>query len=676
MWTRSTLRIAALLAVVFAPARGGANTPDLDRVVPVAAGQPIPVQDFFRPPLFSKPVLNPTGTLFAAQGDVGRDQVALLLGDVRRQSLQTVNFSKDEDVAWLAWLDDTRILTSLVGEKRFPRGLHVTDTTTRRTYPLARYNAASLVGVPVKEPMLPLVWIYRNAYDDGKNLGVIQLDARKRLGEYSHPIPGSFQDSVAHDEAKLHGTRAPAVASFPNPPGGALVVNYLADQDGGLGFALTFNRGQHTLFRFTGNDWKESPVNFDLYYPIGAGDRPGELIVLGPAQNNRPRGLHRLDAISGALGEPLLEDPAYDLTTVTLQRDPVTRRILGLKYQRSGPHTAWLDAGYAAVQKQLEERFPGQVVDLLGSNRAGDGFFFSAASDRQPPIYYSYNPRTDAVGLVCASAPWIDSARMQPTRVLRIGTRDGFDLEGYLTLPAGATRDQPPPVVVLAHGGPHARDVWGFNGEVQFLASRGYAVLQVNYRGSTGYNWMFPPADLWDFQKMHRDVTDAAHMLAKSGLVDANRMAIMGTSFGGYLALCGAAFETGRYRCAIAIAGVFDWAQAIEQMKSVEHENPAYSVFVRALGDPRANPARFDAISPLRHLEQVRIPVFVAHGRDDTVADFRGSRDLIAGLAKNAIPHESLIVAREGHGMSYTKNQVELYSRIEAFLARYLAPAK
>jgi dipeptidyl aminopeptidase/acylaminoacyl peptidase len=284
--------------------------------------------------------------------------------------------------------------------------------------------------------------------------------------------------------------------------------------------------------------------------------------------------------------------------------------------------------------------------------------------------------KTGEVRLVRAGMPWIDPARMQPTRVMRVKSRDGYPLETYLTLPAGATTAHPPPVVVLPHGGPHTRDAWGFNGEVQFLASRGYAVLQVNYRGSTGYAWMFPAADLWDFRKMHNDVTDAAQALAASGLVDGGRMAIMGSSFGGYLALCGAAFEPGRYRCAITIAGVFDWARVIEDQRSVQYENPAYGAFVRALGDPRANPAAFAAISPLLHLDQVGIPIFVAHGRDDTVADYRESRDLVTGLEKLRIPHEALIVAGEGHGMSYTRNQVELHDRIAAFLARHLGPAK
>jgi len=671
------LLLAALLPVGLLPAQVNPARLDFERLTPVAADEPVPIQDFFRPPRFGKPALNPAGTAIAAEGDTGSGQLALLVGDLGQPTLRPVRFYKDEDVEWFSWLDDSRILTSLVGEKRFPRALYVTHAATLRTYPIARYSATALIGVPTREPLHPLLWVYHNATDSGRDLGVIQVDAEKRLGEYEHPIPGSFQESVARDEEKLHGTRAQAIGSFPTPPGGGLVVNYLSDQDGELAFAITASEAGYALFRYAGEKWLPCPVNLDQYQPLTAGDRSGELVVLGPREEGRPRPLLRLDAATGAPGERLLQDDAYDVTSATFLRHPVSRKIIGLKYHRAQPHTEWFDEKYAQLQRTLAARFPGQVANLIGGNPAGNRFVFSVSSDRQPPVYHWYDTDTETVGLIAASAPWIDAARMRPTRVLRIETRDGAHLEAYLTLPAGgATEARPPPVVVLVHGGPQLRDSWGFNGEVQFLASRGYAVLQVNYRGSAGYHWMFPPADLWDFRKMHQDVTDAAHMLGRSGLVDPDRMAIMGTSFGGYLALCGAAFEPGRYRCAISIAGVFDWARTLAQKKSDQYENPAYAGFLRALGDPRSNRQQLDAISPLHRVDQIKVPIFVAHGRDDAVADYRESRALLAALEKNHVPHESLIVPGEGHGMSFTKNQVELYSRIEAFLARYLAPAK
>jgi dipeptidyl aminopeptidase/acylaminoacyl peptidase len=263
---------------------------------------------------------------------------------------------------------------------------------------------------------------------------------------------------------------------------------------------------------------------------------------------------------------------------------------------------------------------------------------------------------------------------MQPMNVMKFKTRDGRQLDAYVTLPAGASKKSPPPLVVLSHGGPWARDTWGYNGEVQFLASRGYAVLQTNYRGSTGYDWMFPEEDRYAFRKMHDDVTDAVNALLRAGVVDRDRVAIMGASFGAYLALSGVAHEPNLYRCAVVNAGVFDWEQIIRDRKYRQFDDPQFALLLRKLGDPKKEKEKFDAISPIRFVGNVHVPVFVAHGKDDPVAPVSESRRLVSELQKYNVPHEALFKSGEGHGMAHLDNQVELYSRIEAFLAKNLAP--
>ncbi|HTZ21468.1 MAG TPA: prolyl oligopeptidase family serine peptidase, partial [Opitutaceae bacterium] len=172
------------------------------------------------------------------------------------------------------------------------------------------------------------------------------------------------------------------------------------------------------------------------------------------------------------------------------------------------------------------------------------------------------------------------------------------------------------------------------------------------------------------------DVTDATKAMIASGLIDGGRVAIMGGSFGGYLAISGVVNEPALYRCAITEAGVFDWAQQIKSKKYDKYDNPTFGILMSRLGDPDKQREKFDAISPGRHVDQIRVPVFVAAGTEDQTVEIEQSRALISALNKYHVQHEKLFARDEAHGMAHLDNQVELYTRIEAFLAKYLAPAK
>jgi acetyl esterase/lipase len=482
---------------------------------------------------------------------------------------------------------------------------------------------------------------------------------------FARPRNSQYVDHNRADRSMLK-----IASTYPSPTGG-VPGGYLADKDGELAFAFTYRDGAETLQRWADGKWQACPVNLDEVEVLGPGDRPGELMVACRGGPGRPGPMRRLDAATGRLGGIVYQDSHYDIGGGRLYRDPVSHRVLGIQYNRLNPESAWFDPGFRALQSRFEGTFPGEGVRILGSDRRERRFVVETFSDVDPGAFYLVDLGGNSVKLLGRAAPWMDPRRMRPMHSFSYRARDGVVVEAYLTLPAGTAKGRPAPLVVFPHGGPWLRDAWGFNPWVQFLASRGYAVFQPNYRGSPGYTWRYPEGDKYDFVKMRNDVTDGVSALVESGLVDPGRMAIFGESFGGYLALCGAAFEPGLYRCAITLSGVSDWGNEMAELRSNDDsEDPELLFLERHLGDPKKDRARFDEISPLRHVDRIRIPIFVYHGWDDPIAAIDESTRLVDALDDHHVPYEKHFSVDEEHGLSHFVDAMEVFGSIEALLAR------
>jgi acetyl esterase/lipase len=650
-------------------AAGARDKPDLNRLAPVPATEPVPMMDFFRPSLLQSPALNPSGTHVAALVTVGKDRHDLLVYDMAKKEIEMLHGNGDKDIYSVTWLNDSRLIYLLADQKLYGLAMMIgTIGRLTESFPVLQYTGARMVSVPERNRLRPLVWMSFDM-ETGKDRGVAEINTDLRAGALSNLRNSSTSMSDVldvRDNNEKHITKA-----YPVPKGG-MGAGYMGDRDGELAFAFTTENGIQTLHRLTGEKWEVCPVNLDDVDVISAGDAPGQIVVLAPREPGKPRALRFMDAATGELGATLVQDNAYDFRGWVF-RDPRTRDIVGAIYQRGGPQTVWFRDDYRAAQKMVEASFPKQTVRILDVDNAGR-FLVSTSSDRQPDVFHWVDLEKRTMGLIKNSAPWIDPTRMQPMNVMAFKTRDGGKLDAYVTLPAGASKTNRVPLIVLPHGGPWVRDTWGFNGEVQYLASLGYAVLQPNYRGSLGYDWVFPEDDKYEFKKMHDDVTDATKAVLRTGMIDPDRIAIMGGSFGAYLALSGVVHEPTLYRCAVTIAGVFDWEQVLKDSKYDQYSNGRYAYLKRRLGDPQKQKEKYEAVSPGRHVAQVRVPVFVAHGKDDPVASVNESKRLISELKRHDVPHESLFISGEGHGMGHLKNQLELYSRIEVFLQKNLAP--
>ena len=663
---------AALLVAMVALGVPAAPAPANSTADASSATGIIPIRDFFRPLALEFPQLNSSGSLLAAFVELEDNHRAAFLVDMKTRKGSTIMAPGDRDIDDLDWLDDRHLLLSTSEEKRWADALFVVDAgNPSRVYAVERDSAVKLVGVPTHTPMKPIIWIRQDAYARGADGGVVQIDARASVDATDNMTQSMRIVTGARTAVESQGTAASIIHHYPKLPGG-LPVNFLPDRNGELAYGVAMDGGFEHLFMLRDSTWVPSPLDLDRYGIVAAGDTDDELLAIGPRQEGKPRALLRVSATTGQTAGVLYQDDRCDPDVRHVFRHPVTRVVTGLSLYRGRLETIWFDRDQAEAQMQLNKSFPGMTVVVMGSDSAAKQIIVGMTSDRSPPSYYLFDRTKAEVQQITNSAPWIPVDRMRPTQTVAFKARDGCAVDCYLTLPEGAARGKPLPLIVLVHGGPWVRDEWEWNAEVQFLASRGYAVFQPNYRGSAGFGWRFPAGDDWKFKKMHEDVTDGVRQLLKSDWFDPRSVAIMGASFGGYLAMCGAAYEPGLYRCAITEAGIFDWALMMKEAHRERRESLRYEFYLRHLGDPKQSQMEFAEISPLNHIDQVNIPILVAHGKSDPVVSVEQSKRLIAELRRRNVPCEVLLKRGEGHGMLRIDDQVEYYTMVEGFLGRNL----
>ncbi|HEY4989651.1 MAG TPA: prolyl oligopeptidase family serine peptidase, partial [Opitutaceae bacterium] len=448
-------------------------------------------------------------------------------------------------------------------------------------------------------------------------------------------------------------------------------ISFTPDKLGKLAFGMTQEDGILALNKLSGDAWIKCPEDMDQIDLVDAGDEPGQVVVLGQRDGAGPRPLEFMDAATGKPGEVILQDKGYDFAG-WLFRDPLSHDIVGAVYNRAAPHVVWFTQAYRDLQAVVDKLFPNQIVRILGMDDSGKILLISSGSDRQPVVFSWVNLEKHTSGLIKSSAPWIDPKRMMPTGIIKYTTAEGRQLDAYLTLPANASKKNPPPLVVIPHGNEEARWIWGYNPEVQFFASRGYAVLQPNYRGSAGYTWMFPEEESWDFRKMNDDVAAATKKAIDMGLVDRTRVAIVGAEFGGYLAVAGTALEPGLYKCAVATSALFDWGRYIKESKIRQYSDATYSRYLRKLGDPSRDQERYDAMSPLPHAAQIHSALLIAWGEYDDPELISESRDMASAAQRNGNVVETESFLNESYGVHHLDHKIELYQHIEAFLAKNL----
>ena len=640
--------LGASMLLLASPALRATEFADLKRLEPVPQNVQIPIVDFVRPPLFQSVQLNHTGTQIGALAAGDDDHISLFTYDLTAQTLDGVSAPPgDRDIAFFEWLDSNRLTYTVSAGKSGGGYLWVVSEAGKLS-----------IGVPV------------TVLAPGTSVEILSNTPEDR----TQALVNLKGDSLRYDHPELVNVvnKGALVTRYPElKTDHGFNTFFLPDKLGKLGFGVTQEDGVLSLSKLSGENWVKCPQDLDKVDLVDSGDEPGDIVVIGERDGMAPRPLEFMDAQSGQAKEVILQDKGYDFAG-WLFRDPASHNIVGAIYNRAAPHVVWFTEPYRNLQAAADKLFPEQVVRILGMDDSGKILLISSGSDRQPVVYSWVDLEKHKSGLIKNSEPWIYPKRMRPMGIIKYTTAEGRQMDAYLTLPAGASKKNPPPVVVIPHSASNNRWVWGFDPEVQFLASRGYAVLQPNFRGSSGYTWMYPESENWNFRGMSDDVARATKKAIDMGLVDRSRVAIMGSEFGGYLAVAGAAFEPGLYKCALSVSSFYDWGKYITEDKYLQFTDPTYSRYLYKLGNPSKNPEKFEAMSPLPHAAQIHSALFLVWGEYDNPELISQTKDLASAVGRNNVAVETMSFLDESYGVRHLEHRIELYQHIEAFLSKNL----
>jgi dipeptidyl aminopeptidase/acylaminoacyl peptidase len=364
----------------------------------------------------------------------------------------------------------------------------------------------------------------------------------------------------------------------------------------------------------------------------------------------------------------LFEHPDVDVDSLSFSRK---RKVLTtISYVTWKLQRKYLDAETEKLFAALERQLPGYEFGIQSMTDDEDRMIVAAYSDRTPGTRYLYDSGADKLTKLGDIAPWLPEMKMARMKPIEYKARDGLMIKGYITLPNGK-EPKNLPVVVNPHGGPWARDVWGWNPEVQMLANRGYAVLQMNFRGSTGYGRNFWQTSFkqWGL-KMQDDVTDGVNYLIKEGIADPKRVCIYGGSYGGYATLAGVTYTPDLYACAVDYVGVSNLFTFLNTIPP--YWKPFLDMMHEMVGDPVKDKELLTATSPALNTDRIKTPLLIAQGARDPRVNIDESNQMVKALKARGVDVPYLVKENEGHGFRNEENQFDFYEAMERFLAKYL----
>lgn len=623
--------------------------------VPAAAATTalIPAAAFFAPAKLQAAALSPSGHWLAALTAVAGRRVGVLMIDVDgTEPARFIEASATDDVSWFDWVNDDWLVFS------------VRDTKMNRL----NYQGGGLMAM-------------RRDGSDSRQL----MRRSTRAGYLGLGEPGRSEVLLGHPHWDQRGNYSHTTITAMNVATGASRRRHeeapRADDwwfdAHGRARLVSAQDDMHTVYHWADSQgaWRQISRVPTMEPGFTPAYIDGEKLMVTTVDAHGDMELRPFDFDAGRPGSPaLLATPGFD-SGAAPERESGSGRVLGVSLALDAATTVWFDEGMKALQARVDARFP-DTVNVLQCRPCDKplAVLVTSYSDTDPGRFVLYRPQQEKWQLLGEARPEIDPRRMAHLALHRIQARDGKDLPVWVTRPPGRPADQPAPAVVLVHGGPHLRGtVWGWNAEAQFLASRGYVVIEPEFRGSTGYGDKHFRAGWkqWGLA-MQDDITDALRFAVRQGWADAGRVCIMGASYGGYAALMGLVKDPDQYRCGIAFAAITDPRFRFEFHWSDASDRARRDYILQLMGDPKKDAAMLAANSPLEQVARIKAPVLLMHGDDDRRVPIEHGERMRDALSKHGKTFEWMEYVDEGHGFMRLKNELDYWQRIEAFLARHL----
>jgi dipeptidyl aminopeptidase/acylaminoacyl peptidase len=631
-------------AVTFAATAAAATEP--------AAPEPVPIKAFAKKNTQDSVVVSPTGQYLAVTYPIEQlNQTALAIVDIKdMKTLGTTRFTSGEHIYQVWWANPERVVFTVaikggrLDQLRATGEMYSMDIHGKRQRTLfsnliggAAYMLDTLRDDPDHVLIMFVPW-GRKEFKDPLIYKVNVNDGSQRKVAY---VPGMAPGVATDDSGRIHFAHGMDLDSV------VRLYRYTDDPKQPWSEVALPDGAPADV-------WLHGVTREGVVYLTTSDERGQECL----REYRVARGFKDIECKQGRAGVPLF---GYE-----------DERIYALRRGDMPGDIEYLDPQHpeARLRQALQKAFAGQRVAIESSTADHRSLVVAVSSDRNPGDLYLVDRATRKAQYLMSARRWIDPAAMSPSDPIKYQTRDAYTIHGYLTARAGkATRNAP--LVVMPHGGPHGiRDSWRWDSWGQLLASRGYAVLQVNYRGSGGYGELHERAGYRKWGTlMQDDLTDAVRWATSAGIADPARVCIFGASYGGYAALMSPLREPDLYRCAIGFAGVYDLVEHAATSDTRE-SRLGRNYLKEVLGDEQTMREH----SPVTHIAKLRIPVLIAHGTNDRRVPFSQAKILRRALEANAKKYEWLEYMGEEHGLDKDENHEDFLTRVVEFLDRHIGP--